>query len=153
MTLPGTGRSLARMGPIHDILHLKYHGVRILFVARRSTTEEQGADWRSPVNQKFEFVISFVVITLVLFGLGGISFNLFREDGWIEQIFGDIWEISIQYPLIAIPMIVGGALLGSMWRDHRIARGQRSKIPTYIVYLMMVAGIYYIWVLARTGSF
>ena len=105
------------------------------------------------MNQKLEFIISFFVITLVLFGLGGISYNLFREDGWVEQVFGDIWEISIQYPLIAIPMIVGGALLGSMWRDNRIARGQRSKIPTYIVYLMMVAGVYYIWVFARTGSF
>lgn len=153
MALPGTGRSPARMARIHDILHLKYHGVRILSIARPRTTKEPGADWRSSVNQKLEFIISFFVITLVLFGLGGISYNLFREDGWVEQVFGDIWEISIQYPLIAIPMIVGGALLGSMWRDNRIARGQRSKIPTYIVYLMMVAGIYYIWVFARTGSF
>ena len=105
------------------------------------------------MNPKLEFLVSFVVIALVLFGLGGVSYNLFREDGWVEQIFGNIWETSIKYPLIAIPLIVGGVLLGSMWRDHRVAKGRQSKLPTYIVYVMMVAGLYYIWVYARPGSF
>ena len=97
------------------------------------------------MKQYLEFLYSFVVIVLVLSGLGGISFNLFRDDGWIEKLFGNIWEIHIQYPLIAIPVTIGAVILGAMWRDNRIARGQRSHLPTYVLYLLMAAGAYYLY--------
>ena len=96
------------------------------------------------MKQSLEFVESFVVIALVLSGLGGISYNLFRDEGWIEMVMGNIWELHVQYPLIAIPVTIGAVVLGSMWRENRIAKGQRSKLPTYVLYLLMAAGVYYI---------
>lgn len=104
------------------------------------------------MKQYLEFLESFVVIALVLAGLTGISFNLFRDEGWIETAVGNIWEIHVQYPLIAIPVTVGAIVLGSMWRDNRIARGQRSKLPTYFLYALMAAGVYYIGYYAVHGT-
>jgi len=97
------------------------------------------------LKRYLDFLYSFVVIVLVLSGLGGISFNLFRDDGLIETLFGNIWEIHIQYPLIAIPVTIGAVILGAMWRDNRIARGQRSNLPTYVLYMLMAAGAYYLY--------
>lgn len=96
------------------------------------------------MKQYLEFLESFAVILLVLAGLTGISYNLFRDDGWIESALGNIWDIEVQYPLIAVPVTIGAVVMGLMWRDNRLARGQRSKLPTYFLYLLMAAGAYYI---------
>jgi hypothetical protein len=104
------------------------------------------------LKQYLEFVYSFIVIVLVLSGLGGISFNLFRDDGWIESLFGKIWAVHIQYPLIAIPVTIGAVVLGAMWRDNRIAKGQRSNLPTYVLYMLMAAGAYYLYQYAVYGT-
>ncbi len=104
------------------------------------------------MKQYLEFLESFVVIALVLAGLAGISFNLFRDDGWVEKVFGNIWELHVQYPLIAIPVTIGAIILGTMWRDNRVAKGQRSKLPTYLLYALMLAGVYYVGHYAIRGT-
>lgn len=104
------------------------------------------------MKQTIEFLESFVVIALVLAGIGGISYNLFRDDGWIERALGNIWDIQVQYPLITIPLIVGAIVLGVMWRNNRIAKGQRGKLPTILLYLLMAAGAYFIGSYAIKGS-
>ena len=54
------------------------------------------------MKQVLEYVQSFVMIGLVLSGIGGISYHMFRDGGWVEIIFGNIWDVSVEYPLIAL---------------------------------------------------
>ena len=66
---------------------------------------------------------------LVLFGIGGFSYHCFRDDGWIEAVLGNVWDATVQYPLIAIPVIVGAVFLGKMWNQSRLTHGRTSKLP------------------------
>ena len=63
------------------------------------------------MKQYLEYFESFAVIVLVLFGIGGFSYHLFRDNGWVETALGNLWSASIQYPLIALPVIVGAVFI------------------------------------------
>lgn len=104
------------------------------------------------MKQVLEYLESFAVIGLVLAGIGGISYYMFKEDGWIESAVGNIWEVQVQYPLIAIPVTVAAIVLGIMWRDNNITRGRYTKLPDIIIYGLMAAGVYFIGYYASHGS-
>lgn len=96
------------------------------------------------MKQYLEWAESVAVIILVLFGIGGFSYHLFRDDGWIETMLGNLWGVSIQYPLIALPVIVGAIYLGKSWNQARIAHGRSTKLPDLVIYLLMASGAVFI---------
>lgn len=103
------------------------------------------------MKQLFEFVSSFLVIALVLAGIAGLSWELFRADGLFERIMGRIWEFELRQPLIAIPLTVGAIVLGRLWFQGRVTRGGKSILPTLLMALLMAAGAYYIGYYLITG--
>ncbi len=96
------------------------------------------------MKQYLEYVESFAVIVLVLFGITGFSYHLFKDNGWIEAVVGNVWNVSFQYPLIALPVIVAAVFLGRMWNQSRIAHGRFSKLPDLIIYALMASGVVFI---------
>jgi len=96
------------------------------------------------VKEYLVYVESFVVIVLVLFGIGGFSYHLFRDNGWVEAVAGNLWDVSVQYPLIALPVIVAAVFLGRRWNDARVAHGRTTSLPDYFIYALMVAGVVFI---------
>jgi hypothetical protein len=105
------------------------------------------------VKQYLEYIQSLAVIILVLSAIGGISYHLFRHGGWIETAIGTAWDAGVRYPLIAVPVILGAFVLGKMWRDNRLAHGYQSRLPDYLIYVLMAAGAYYIGHFFVRGTF
>jgi hypothetical protein len=97
------------------------------------------------VKQYLEYAESFAVIALVLFGITGFSYHLFKDNGWIEAVVGNLWDVSIQYPLIALPVIVAAVFLGKRWNQSRIAHGRFSKLPDLVIYALMASGAVFIF--------
>ncbi|MGH8632992.1 MAG: hypothetical protein ACRET7_02555 [Burkholderiales bacterium] len=96
------------------------------------------------MKQYLEYAESFAVLVLVLFGITGFSYHLFRDNGWIEIALGNLWDASVQYPLIALPVIVAAVFLGRLWNQSRLAHGRTSKLPDLIIYALMAAGAVFI---------
>lgn len=96
------------------------------------------------MKQYLEYVESFAVIVLVLCGITGFSYHLFKDNGWIEAVVGNVWNVSFQYPLIALPVIVAAVYLGRMWNQSRIAHGRFSKLPDLLIYALMASGVVFI---------
>jgi hypothetical protein len=96
------------------------------------------------VKEFLEYVESFAVIILVLFGITGFSYHLFRDDGWIEAAVGNVWDATLQYPLITLPVIVAAVVLGKTWNQARLAHGHTSKLPDFVIYALMAAGAVFI---------
>lgn len=96
------------------------------------------------MKKVLEFVQSFVVITLVLCGIGGLSYNLFRENGWIERFLGKIWDIGTGNILFAVTMAVAATGVYMLWRGGKPVHGRTSRLPDMIVYGVMAAGVYFI---------
>jgi hypothetical protein len=70
---------------------------------------------------------------------------LFKDNGWIEAVVGNLWDVSIQYPLIALPVIVAAVFLGKRWNQSRIAHGRFSKLPDLVIYALMASGAVFIF--------
>ena len=96
------------------------------------------------MKQYLDFLESLAVMVLVLFGITGFSYHLFRDNGWIEAMVGNIWDVSIHYPLIALPVIVAAIYLGKLWNLARIAHGRTTKLPDIVIYGLMASGAVFI---------
>ena len=97
------------------------------------------------MKQVLEYVQSFVTISLILAGLGGIAYNMFREGGWLGSALGKVWDVNLEHPVIAIPLTIGLIVIGKLWISHARAKGHASKMPDVLVYVIMAAGVYFIW--------
>lgn len=104
------------------------------------------------LKRTVEFLESFVIIGLVLAGIAGISFNLFRDDGWIEAALGNIFDLNVQYPLIAIPVTIGAIVMFRLWSRDRVIHGKTSRLPNLILYSLVIAGAYFVGHYAITGT-
>ena len=104
------------------------------------------------MKQIVEFLESFVVVGLVLAGIAGISYNLFRAEGWIETALGKVWDFNYQYPLIAIPVTIGAVVMFRLWSRDKVLHSKTSRVPNLILYALVIAGAYYIGRYAITGS-
>ena len=105
------------------------------------------------MKQILDYLTSFITIALVLAGLGGVSYNMFREGGWVGTIFNKFVDVQLDNPMIAIPVTIGTVVVGKMWYDHQIAKGHTSKMPDVLIYVIMAAGVFFLWRLFSTGSF
>ena len=96
---------------------------------------------------------SIGTIVLMLFGIGGFSYHLFKDDGWLEAAVGNLWDVSVSYPLIALPVIVAAVFFFRMWNQSRAAHGTASKVPDLIIYVLMGAGAVFIFRYFMYGNF
>jgi hypothetical protein len=98
------------------------------------------------------YLESIVVMLLVLTGLAGIAYNLFRDGGWIEKSFGNVWDYTTKYPLIVIFVAAGAFILARWWRHDHATRGHNRLAPTIVLYAIMAAGAYFVWHFALYGT-
>lgn len=104
------------------------------------------------MKQVVEFLESFVIIALVLAGISGLSYSLLREEGWLETVIGNIWDLDTQYSMIAIPLLIAAAILFNLWRGNRVIHSKSSKLPDIILYGLFAAGMYFIGRYVLTGT-
>jgi hypothetical protein len=96
---------------------------------------------------------SIGTIVLMLFGIGGFSYHLFKDDGWLESAVGNLWNVSVSYPLIALPVIVAAVFFFRIWNANRSAHGTTSKLPNVVIYAVMGAGVVFIVRYFMYGNF
>lgn len=104
------------------------------------------------MKQVLEYVTSFVTIALVLAGIGGVSYHMFKENGWLGLILGKVWNLQVANPVIAIPVTIGVLFLGKLWYDHNRAKGHTSKLPDVVIYVVMAVGAFFIYRLVVKGT-
>jgi membrane protein insertase Oxa1/YidC/SpoIIIJ len=96
---------------------------------------------------------SFGTIVLMLFGIGGFSYHLFKDDGWLEAAVGNLWDVTVSYPLIALPVIIAAVFFFKTWNESRAAHGTTSKLPNFVIYIMMGAGVVFLFRFFTYGNF
>ncbi len=97
------------------------------------------------MKQILEYIQSFVTIGLVLAGIGGVSYHMFKENGWVHTALGRIWDFQLANPVIAIPLTIAVLFLGKLWIDKQRAKGYTSRLPNVLIYVVMAAGVYFIY--------
>lgn len=91
--------------------------------------------------------MAYVSFVLILVGIVGISFELFKEAGLFERLLDIVWDAEVRQPLLIVPMVGGALLLSSIFLRGGLATGKNGKnknmFSNMMVYLFMVCGAYY----------
>jgi len=87
---------------------------------------------------------------LLILGLIGIAFEIFREDGWLKILLSKIFQSSTS--MLSIPVIIFVLWLLNRWMTSP-NKAETSKSGDFPMYVMMAIGAYYLYKLVTTGGF
>lgn len=95
---------------------------------------------------------SVIVGALVLLGIGGLVYHLFRDDGWIAQGLGAIWEAHYQAPVMTIILIVAALFVVKYLHSAQIGGKRGSIVPDLVLLTFVATGIYFLGRFVSTGQ-
>jgi hypothetical protein len=92
--------------------------------------------------------LGFVILALVLFGIGGTIYKVISPDGWVAQAFGR----SLSAGAVALGSLL--MILALAWFSRGLSSPRRrNQLSDVAVYGFAVAGLLYVAQLAIQGSF
>lgn len=93
---------------------------------------------------------TYIVFTLVLIGITGLSLECFKDNGWVERIFDVVWEAEVRSPLLITPILGGALLLISIFLRGGLETGKGHIPSDLLLYGIMAYGAYtsYQWWIA-----
>jgi len=92
--------------------------------------------------------LGFVILALVLIGIGGTIYKVISPDGWIAQAFGRSLSAGVA-ALGSLLMIVALAWFSRGWSSPR----RRTRLSDLAVYGFALAGLIYFAEFWIRGSF
>lgn len=97
-------------------------------------------------------LVAVLVGALILLGIGGIAFHLFREGGWLSQGMDALWEAQYQSPLLTIALIIVALFVIRTLHSAQLGGKRESKLPDFVLYTFIATGIYFLGRLIITGQ-
>lgn len=95
---------------------------------------------------------ALLVGALVLLGIGGIVYHLFREGGLIARGLGALWDKTYEAPLITIVLIIAAIIVFRALHTIQIGGTRNSKVPDFVLFAFIAAGIFFLGRLLTAGS-
>jgi hypothetical protein len=92
--------------------------------------------------------LGFVILALVLLGIGGTIYKIISPDGWVAQAFGRSLSAGAA-ALGSLLMVVTLAWFSRGWSSPR----QRTQFADIAIYGFAAAGLLYVVQLWIRGSF
>ena len=92
--------------------------------------------------------VGFVILALVLFGIGGTIYKIISAEGWLAQAFGRSLSAGVA-ALGSLVMVVALAWFSRGWGSPR----RRTQFADIAVYGFAAAGLVYAVQLWFRGSF
>lgn len=90
---------------------------------------------------------------LILLGIGGIFYHLFRDGGWFSQGLGALWRAQYQAPVITIILIIAAIFVfRTLYTSQQIGGKRDSKIPDFVLFAFIATGIFFLGRLITTGQ-
>lgn len=92
------------------------------------------------MRRLLEDLWSFFALTMILIGMGGLSFHVFKADGWLSQLTGKALDAGTS----AIPVIIAAIVLAWACLSGRLVVGKGGSIVgDLLVFALIFTGIYY----------
>jgi len=115
--------------------------------ARRSLAEQNKQVVPGATRAVLQFFGGFLVLALIMLGVGGTLYKLLSPEGWLAQLFGG----SLGY-LGAIVLALVGVVVFAWFAQDQIAPTRRNGIGDWWVYLCGLAGLFYAAQILWRGS-
>ena len=89
---------------------------------------------------------------LILLGIGGIAYHLFRDDGWISQGLSALWKAQYEAPVLTIILIVAAIFIVRTLYTAHIGDKPKSRVPDLVLMVFIATGIYFLGRLLILGE-
>ncbi|MBY0265599.1 MAG: hypothetical protein K2W84_04245 [Burkholderiales bacterium] len=99
----------------------------------------------------FTLLGSMLVGGLVLLGIGGVTYHLFRDDGWLSQGLGALWEAQYQAPMMTFVLIIGALFVIRTLHSAQVGGKRESKLPDFVLFAFIAVGIFFLGRWLTTG--
>ncbi len=99
-------------------------------------------------ESRLSVFLALVRMTLMLIGIFGITYELFRENGWLSQLLGSMFDSNVNMLIAALVMLMLWRLNRWISKPHKQDKMSMGDIP---MYAMMVIGVYYLYHLYSSG--
>lgn len=94
-------------------------------------------------------ILAILRMALMLVGIFGITFELFRENGWLSKLLGGVVNSTANMLVMVAALIVLWIL--NRWLSSP-RKSEAKRIGDLPMYVMMAAGIYYLYRLFTLGG-
>lgn len=94
---------------------------------------------------------SILVGGLVLLGIGGVVYHLFREGGWLSQGLGALWDAHYEAPIITLVLVIAAFFVIKTLHSAQIGGKRESKLPDFILFTFIAVGIFFFGRWLTTG--
>lgn len=98
------------------------------------------------LGSAIEDIGAIALVGLVVLGIGGIVYRLFKPEGWGSSLLSYLWDKS--------PWLVwlGAFSIAALTLAGRHAMGARGGSGNLFTYLLMAAGVFFLFRLVITGT-
>ena len=94
---------------------------------------------------------SILVGGLILLGIGGVAYNLFRDGGWLSQGLGALWEAQYEAPVMTLVLIIAAIFVIKTLYSAQVGNKRDSKLPDFVLFAFIAVGIYFFGRWLTTG--
>jgi hypothetical protein len=95
-------------------------------------------------------ILAILRMGLMLVGIFGITFELFRENGWLSKLLGGIIDSTANMLLVVVALL-------ALWLLNRLFsspnKSETKRIGYIPMYAMMAVGAFYIYRIFTSGGF
>ncbi len=94
---------------------------------------------------------SLLVGALIMLGIGGTAYHLFRENGLLSKGLGALWSAQYEAPAMVVILIIAAIFVFRALRGAQVGNKRESKIPDFILFAFIATGIFYLGRLLTSG--
>ncbi len=94
---------------------------------------------------------SLLVGALIMLGIGGTAYHLFRENGLLSQGMGALWSAQYEAPVMTVVLIIAAIFVFKALHGMQIGNKRESKIPDFILFAFIATGIFFLGRLLTSG--
>lgn len=121
----------------------------MLFDSFSDLTARPGRTLIEVAQEGVQTLFHLLLFCLLLLGFGGLIYKALRTGGWIEGIFGQLWD---QHPM-ALALVALASMISAAWGSRFLEKvpmfGKRGDL---LVYGWLALGVFFAFKLTVTGS-
>jgi hypothetical protein len=94
-------------------------------------------------KESFQLILSLIYVAFVIAGICGISYSLFRPEGWVSNWLGSVWSMEMHFLVMAVPVFIISIVVVKKWLNGLFASSKGDTLVNILMGILLLAGIYF----------
>ena len=94
-------------------------------------------------KESFQLILSLIYVAFVIAGISGISYSLFRPEGWVSNWLGSVWSMEMHFLVMAVPIFIISIVVVKKWLNGLFASSKGDTLVNILMGILLLAGIYF----------